>query len=62
MDPAEVEVTLTAQPDPETAAAIERADALAAEAAALQNQAAELRAAAVLFRRTIDTYVSTLEE
>lgn len=48
VDPAEVEVTVTAQPDPETAAAIERADALAAEAAALQNKAAELRAAAVL--------------
>lgn len=48
VDPAEVEVTVTAQPDPETATAIARADALAAEAAALNSEAAKLRAAAVL--------------
>lgn len=47
-DPVDVEVTVTAQPDPETAAAIARADALAAEAAALNSEAAKLRAQAVL--------------
>lgn len=47
VDPSDVEVTVTARPDPETVSAIARADELAAQAAALAAQAAELRATAV---------------
>lgn len=48
VDPAEVEVTVTAKPDPETIEAIAKADALAAEGARLNAEAARVRHAAVL--------------
>lgn len=47
VDPAEVEVTVNAQPDPATAATMAKADAMATEAAALNSEAARLRAEAV---------------
>lgn len=46
-EPEEVEVAVEARPDPETAAALAKAEALAAEAASLNHEAARLRAEAV---------------
>ncbi|MGP5717986.1 hypothetical protein ACTXO9_19115 [Brachybacterium tyrofermentans] len=47
VDPAEIEVTVTAKPDPATEAAMAKADAIAAQAAALNSEAARVRAEAV---------------
>lgn len=47
VDPSEVAITLTAKPDEQTAAALARAEEMAAEGAALTKKAAQVRAEAV---------------
>ncbi|GAA1334468.1 hypothetical protein GCM10028787_32940 [Brachybacterium horti] len=60
VDPSDVEVTITAQPDEATVATLSKAERLGEEAAALTHEAARLRAEAV--RNYVTEYKVTRRE